>query len=369
MTDCMATINLPPNVQARHRKGYIDYYYIVHPRTRAKGWPANIKLGTSKDDQTTLYAYAWRTHLDYVDYKNGVSRSHEGSLHDCCDKYEKSPYYTDLSKRTQRDYADYFKEIKKWSLEKGHAHVKYIQPKHIVKWLSQWDSKPVKQRRAKTVLSLVMNAAIREGFINTNPIREVTLQRRKTKKRPIQIWTERDIDTFVNECDERGLYSLGSIALTMIETAQRKGDVVNMVTGKSYKDGRLSYVQSKTGKTVWMPATKKLRERLDKFTSNDYYMFIRESTGKQWRDDAVTHMARAILDSLGMKKHIVQHLRHSQVNYLYEHGCTDNEITAFTGHEKPETMREFYREKVNETMAEKVVNLIDERRGTNKNTN
>ena len=85
--------------------------------------------------------------------------------------------------------------------------------------------------------------------------------------------------------------------------------------------------------------------------------------------DSVTHKVRGICDYLEMPNHILGHLRHSQTNYLYEIGCSDEMIIAITGHNDPQTLRNHYKESRNRELANEgisKINKIRQRRESDK---
>ena len=96
-------------------------------------------------------------------------------------------------------------------------------------------------------------------------------------------------------------------------------------------------------------------------------MFIRETTGKPWRPDAVTHMTREICDDLGMPDHIFAHLRHSQINYLFGLELSVEKMVAVTG-QNEETLKQYYREARNEKLATEAIADINEERKRRSHT-
>lgn len=370
-------VKLPPHCQIKKRAGgkYHDIYFMPHPATRPHDWPASIKIGRIPGDMVDkIVERADDYYNEYEHHRSGVKipsarAIKTGSIPDVIKKYRQSYLYNDLTERTQKDYYGYLRQIEDWSEKNKHPHISKLTIPAVVKYLNTFEDTPVKQKRMKNILSTLCTVAMMEGYIPSNPVTSgIKLRKRVKPKRDVVLWSEDDVDAFVDACDERKLHSLGSIALTMIETAQRKGDVISMRTGVDYQDGKLAYVQSKTGKTVWMNATQKLRNRLDRYKSNDFYMFVNENTGKKWLDMTATHKARDILNAIGKPDHILMELRHSRVNYLYELGLDDATIIAMTGHEKPDTMRRHYREKINQELANKGIARIDKFRELQTNS-
>lgn len=374
MTRLMASIKeqLPPHCIIKQRKGYADVYFHVHPKDRPEGWLATIPLGRLSDDNSGIIQRAKEVYAEYIDFRTAQALGHatelkEGSIPDIITRYKQSYLWTDLATKTQKDYDSYLTLIYDWSKRAAHPHISKMTVQSIMAWLKTFDKTLVKQKRAKIVLSILFKVAFNEGFVQENIVKNITLRKRKSEdKRAVTIWTQEDVDRVVSEADARGLYSIGGIILTAMETAQRRSDVVHMINGKDYKDGKLQYYQQKTKKNVWFNATNKLKSRLNKYHSNQLYMFVNENTGKLWHVDSVTHKVRQICDSLGMPNHILMELRHSQATYLYEVGCSDEIITAVTGHSNPQTLRKHYKESRNEVLANKGIELINAHRKKEK---
>lgn len=353
-----------PHVRAIKRNGYTAYYFKVHPKDRLEGWKPSIPLGRS--DQKTMNEIAAAAESTYKEYKEFClpSKIKEGSFPDIIEKYTLSTFFTDLAPKTRRDYLYYHEMLRDWSDRNGHPHIKHLTRADASKFLFSFEDTPTKQKRLRAVLSVLCGFAYDRGIVDKNVISGIKLRKSKKPKRDIVLWDERSVNVFIEQADKMGLQSIAGILLTCIETSQRKGDVIKMINGKHYKDGKLEYIQSKTGKTVWLPATNKLKRRLNKNHSSSFYMFPNEQ-GKPYHHDTVGKLVRKVCDSIGLNNHILKDTRHSQVNYLFSIGCSDSEIIAFTGHENPQTMRKHYREKINEELAIKVVSKIDNLRKSN----
>ena len=81
-----------------------------------------------------------------------------------------------------------------------------------------------------------------------------------------------------------------------------------------------------------------LDKRLAK--KDDLTFLIDETTGKSYTRDRLCHRFREICDAAGIDKTIqFRDLRRSCVVRLAEHGCTNAEIAAITGHSINETSK------------------------------
>lgn len=361
-----------PHVVIVKRKIYQDVYFKVHPKDRPDGWKPSIKLGrTDKDSMSYLVKQAETVYQEYMDFKSELHAGikigvRSGTFPHLIGLYKASAFWDNLTPKTQRDYDTYLRRIHEWSAKNGHPHIRELKRKHLIAYLSTLDDTPTLRKRMKGLITTLCRRAMDEDFIQINPCDGLELAPVKKDKRPITIWSEQDIDAFVTEADRRGFHSLGSIVLTMIETAQRMGDVVKMRNHVNYKSGHLQYTQSKTGAKVSFPATNKLYNRYEKTGSGDFFMFINEITNKPWQTDNVSRKVREICDHLGMNNHIAMHLRHSTIYYLYELDLTYNEIASITGHSQAtvkDMLDRHYLEIRNEKVASKGIEKINVARG------
>ncbi len=364
MTRRMADLitKLPPNCQVKNRGKYSDVYFMVHPSVRPDGWPATIKLGrTDKATPDSIIREAKAVYRRYVEFRTGVERERSDSLAGVIKAYRQSRAYTKLSPRTRRDYDLILSKIEAWSKRTGDAPISELTVPSIIRWLETFGNAYTMQRRAQCVLSVLYQCAYNKGYVsNAKLVRDIKLSAPEDyEKGPVIIWTEEELDAAVAEADRQGYHSIGGILLTAMETSQRRSDVVAMINGRDYKNGELRYYQQKTKKHVWFKATKKLRSRLDTYHSQHLSMFICEETGRPWHPDSVTHRVRKILDAIGLEKHRLMYLRHSQINYLFSIGCTREMIIAVTGHNDPETTNQYYLEKRNEALANQAIDMID----------
>jgi site-specific recombinase XerD len=338
----MATLDteLPPHCQAKKRaKGrYYDVYFMPHPKDRPSGWPATMHMGrTDKATVADIVQKANEVYEDYVRFLDKTITGEDlkkktGTLVDVISKYKASGFWTDLSKKTRQDYDLYLKEIESWSAEKNHPHIREMTTKSIVKWLGKFEETPVRQRRARTALSILYEVAKNEGYVEHNLARGVKLRKRKTAKRGLMIWEDRDIEIFCKTANDLGFASLGRAVVMGIETAQRKGDIIKMQKPRDYDNGRLRFRQSKTGKLIDIKATDLLKKALEDIPATQLVLFLNERTGKPWSEYDFTHRVREIADLAGLKEHIFMHLRHSSILYLHRAGVDVKGIASITGH-------------------------------------
>jgi site-specific recombinase XerD len=365
--------NLPPHCRVKRRKSYADIYFIVHKKDRPQGWKPTIHLGrTDKSTPKEILERANGVYEEYeafkIKYETGVDISMRlGTFPALIQNYKETNFWLKLSPRTQQDYNVFLGKIVDWSSRAGHPHISQLKTSTIYKFImSEWPDAVRRQKYARTIFINVYNQAIREGHVEHNLPEKIQLERvTRDEKKVINIWMQDNIDAFVKEADARGLHSLGSIVLTGIETAQRLADVMKMRNGVDYDNGKLVYVQQKTGKKVQFNTTDKLHRRYKKHPSRQMFMFINERTGEPWKYRTLAKYIREICEFIGLKGYVYAHLRHSQVYYLNELELSSNVISAITGHsiDTVESMlKNHYLEIRNETLANKGVAKINHAR-------
>ena len=101
------------------------------------------------------------------------------SLASLIDEWMKSEAFSKLSDNTRKQYRSVSNQLK--SVFEGFASVSDIKPHHVAQWQDEHPSK-VNANTGKSILTTVLNIAIRRGLIERNPAKEVeniTVARRK----------------------------------------------------------------------------------------------------------------------------------------------------------------------------------------------
>lgn len=101
------------------------------------------------------------------------------SLSSLIDEWMKSESFSKLSDNTRKQYSSVSRQLK--SVFHAFASVADIKPHHVAQWQDEHPSK-VNANTGKSILTTVLNIAIRRGLIERNPAKEVenlTVARRK----------------------------------------------------------------------------------------------------------------------------------------------------------------------------------------------
>lgn len=154
-----SNLDLPPRMHLRS-----GTYYHVTTTTEKRVW---TNLG--KDKASALRQWA------------DIEASGDGqdSLAMLLDDWVKTEAYTSLSANTQKAYRSVIKQLKEAFAD--FASVADIKPQHIAAYQDAHHSK-VMANTGKSVLTNVLNIAVRRGLIERNPAKEIenmTVKRRK----------------------------------------------------------------------------------------------------------------------------------------------------------------------------------------------
>lgn len=363
--------HLPPHCQVRLRRAYADVYFAVHPKNRPSGWPATINLGrTDRMSVQEIMQKAQEVFHEFEEFRAKAAgvclNGRAGSLPDIILRYKNGPLWTDLSARTRKDYAFYLEELRQWSGKNNHPNIAHLSPPVVVRYLNGFEDTPVKQARMRSILRILCSVAVMEGFLSRNPIDgNIRLKRRAKKKRPITLWSQNEMDSFIAAAEQAGFGSIGTAALIAFETGQRRGDVLKLQKPRDYKDGRFIFSQNKTGKTVSIRTTAQLCARLDALPDDQLMLVRHENTGRAWQESVFCHKFREIADTAGLKQHIFMHLRHSAVANLERAGNTIPLIASVTGHSRQtvqEILDRHYGVDRDEEMADQAISNLEEYR-------
>lgn len=145
-------------------------------------------------------------------------------------------------------------------------------------------------------------------------------------------------------------------------TGQRIGDVLKM-RWSDVKDGRVSIVQEKTGKRVWVKQLAELREELDR-TPRRGLTILTDKDGKRRKYDHVLAELTAFTEAQG-RRAVPHGLRKNAVNSLLLAGCSIAEVASITG--QTFAIVEHYARQIDQTaMGDAAILKFENKRGQRK---
>lgn len=299
---------------------------------------------TLADGKTIYYCYAWRggpllkhkdnspiqpgdpllqAQFDFVheDRRNPNPRTLSGLI----TKFLASTDYTHKRVDTRREYARYLDDIR---AAFGHLTFEELQANStrgkFKDWRDSMSAHPRSADYAWTTLARVLSFGVDRGELSTNVARHGGRLYRADRREAI--WTFSDILAF-NAFAPEGL----KLALLLgLWTGQRKGDLLSLRW--SAYDGRAFQVrQGKTGRRVYIPAAKAVREALAN-SARRSPTILTNTRGKPWTAAGFDSSWRKACSVAGVSGLTFHDLRGTAVTRLALAGCSIPEIGAVTGH-------------------------------------
>jgi integrase len=344
-------LQLPPHVHCTSSKG--RQYYSFHPfrgtkragvRVRLPGYPTNTD-GTPNAEWWAAYRAASGM---------ATARPGTGTFTALIGEYQESPEWKELALVTRKEWKRHLRLIEaSW----GDLQVVGVEPKHVLKLRDSRASTPADANNLLRTLSALFTWCALRGWRSDNPCRLVPKLKIGDGWAP---WPWDAIDHF-RQFARGDLWEAAALALY---TGQRLSDV--LVMGWSDIEGRLiSVVQSKTGKRLWIPIHRELREvliaiearRRSSRSENVVALpglsgpILTNSRGRAWTRDGFkgswqNELNRTEMSALRERRLVFHGLRKSAVVFLLEAGCSDAETAAITGQSRD--MVEHYAKQVNQ---------------------
>lgn len=305
-------------VETTRAKGRNYYYY------RRK----KLRVRLPNDPASPLFAEEYqRIHASFED--PGSKSSLPGSFEHLVIAYKKSPDFTSLSDKTRGDYRRTLDELGE---RFGDLPVKRLSRKFVLAYRDSLAETPAKANHTMAVLRKVLNFGVDRGYIDHNPA--LKPGRLKTGD-GYQPWPLAAIEKFCKSAPQE-------MALAMklaLYTGQRQGDCLKMLW--SHVDsGAIEVIQSKTGAKVWIPLHKDLRETLAQ-APRQGAIILMTPTNKPWKEDHFRHAFRKAVLNAGLDGLTFHGLRKTAAVMLAEAGCSEQEISAITGHRTSQMVRHY----------------------------
>jgi integrase len=273
----------------------------------------------------------------------GASRTKAGTVAALVATYYGSGAFLELSARTQserRRVVEHFRE------RHGDKRVALMARDNIVRGLDQI-AKPHAKRNWLKAMRGLMTYAVDIGMIAADPTAGVKV---KVKDRGgFHTWTDEEIAQY------RAHHALGTRARLafelLLETVQRRSDVVRMGP-QHVRDGWLKGLnQQKTGVPIAVPVSVELQAAIDA-TPCQHLTFLTTMYGKPFTAEGFGGYFRECCDAAGLPKHCAAHgLRKAGSRRYAEVSATDREIMAITGHKTPAEVTRYTRDADRERLA------------------
>jgi integrase len=289
------------------RKGYAQYLFRSQPGTE----------GFRQEYQACLEGIAAEPVIA------GSQRARSGSFQDLIGRYYRSPDFLDPGDRTREVYRGV---IERWRANYGEGMVRDLRSSHVEKMMAQMLPHRTAANMLRKRLSALMNFAIRQGFVGSNPV--LATRPYNVDSEGFHTWTEDEIALF----EER--HPVGTKARLafdlMLWTGQRGGDA-RVMGPQHLRNKRLHVTQEKTGATVSLPVLWPLAESIMSIRSGAMVFVISEH-GKPFSRKGFGNKFRQWCDEAGLPNCSAHGLRKAAARRFAEAGCSNQQIKAWTGH-------------------------------------
>jgi integrase len=247
------------------------------------------------------------------------------TFHSIIAGYKASQDFLGLSVRTQ---SDYLKQIKKIETKFADLPIAALEDARVTREFLEWrDTMAASPRSADyawSVLMLLCSWARSRGLTLYRPPERI--ERLYRADRSEKIWEETHLASFLAVASEPQKRAL----ILALETGQRQGDLLAL-PWSAYDGQWIRLRQSKTGRRVNIPVTRRLRAVLDN-TKRTATVILTNKKGNAWSPKAF----RTAWGETCRKAKIVglhfHDLRGTAVTRLAEAECSHAEIASITGH-------------------------------------
>lgn len=253
--------------------------------------------------------------------------------------YKKTQAWTRLSVNSKRTYNQLINGLMKLRLGSGSAlfidmQAANVRKDHVQKLYAQLMDDVSAHRARHTIkfLKRVWNVCEQNDKLRGNPFKIIQLD---TDPVCDVVWSERQVDRFIAGADELGFWSMGTMAMLCYDLCQRPGDV-RQIKWDNFDGETFTFVQEKTKTPIIVDASPRLIQRIvprHNMAGPTDNIVLYEKTGRQYDNRKYNEIAAQIRKHTMLPDRLkMKFLRHSGATELAEHGATEDQIAAVTGH-------------------------------------
>jgi integrase len=239
--------------------------------------------------------------------------------------YKASAAFDKISERTRDDYR---KQLARIEIAFGDLPLAALDDPRVTRQFLAWrDSMRTSPRQADygwTVLMRVISWGRDNGLTSYRPPDRV--ERLYTGDRAEMVWGEEHVAAFWPAAPAPVQWAL----MLAIETGQRQGDLLRL-PWSAYDGTFITLRQSKTGRPVAIPVTRRLRAVLETIPRISPVILTSDAK-RPWRPNAFRQAWQRATKRAGIVGLTFHDLRGTAVTRLSEAGCTPQEIATITGH-------------------------------------
>jgi integrase len=239
--------------------------------------------------------------------------------------YKTSPEFARLRARTK---SDYLKLIAKIEVTFGTLPLDALEDPRVTRdfldWRDKMTASPRQADYAWMVLMRLISWARGRGLTTWRPPERV--ERLYHADRADKIWSTENVAAFMAAAP----VSLQRALVLALETGQRQGDLL-VLPWSAFDGAWIRLRQSKTGRRVNVPVTKRLRAVLET-TPRTSPVILTNARGMPWEPNAFRKAWGKAARKAGIVDRTFHDLRGTAVTRLSEAECTPQEIATITGH-------------------------------------
>lgn len=316
-------------MKGKRRNGLPEYCTLVidrhkkrRIRFRAKGVDTYLPYPPLGADFEKAYAAAlagiteWRANI-------GASRTKAGSFDALVVSYYRSPAFTGLRESTKQTYR---RIIETFREKHGKRMIRDLRREHLKALIGDMADRPQAANRLLSLLKIMLDHAMDNGWIATNPAYAIKGFKKKTKG--FHTWTESEIAAYEARHPEGTQAHLAMVLL--LYTAQRRSDVVAM-GWHSIKGKKIEVKQVKTGAELDLHMLPALTDAIRPLP-RDKSTFLTTSYGKPFTPAGFGGWFRDRCDEAGLSRCSAHGLRKAAARRMAEGGMSGDIIMSVTGH-------------------------------------
>ena len=356
----MSKIAVRHLVAKRQKNGAVLYYWQPSKALRLAGFKPQ-RLARATNDPLDAAREAEAINRDVDRWRKGDTgpRIKHETLPWLIRLYKADPRYLDRRPATRKNYAWAMRQIEAWSRRASDPPLASLRRRICREWYLSLREQGSDARAAlvMSVLTLLLQFAVDEEIITTNPARNLRL---RTPKPRAAVWRPEDVEALCKAALKAGRPSIALAVRLAAGLGQREGDILRLAWSQ-YAGGAFRIRQAKTGAFIEVPAGEALREELAVAPRRGPVILINENTRRPWRSDTFSHVFADIRAAAKLAHLQFRDLRRTAVVQLAEAGCTVPEIASITGHsiDRSAAIVEVYLPR-NSTMARSAVTKLEE---------
>lgn len=312
----MALLRLKYVMSDTDRHGNVRHYFRKSGR--------KVRLPGAVGSEEFMAAYAAAEKGSKVPVRRTAAASPD-SFKALCEAFFRSATFKELTPRSGR-YRRLL--LDSFCMEHGDKPYRLMERHHVLQFRDEISDKPGAATNLVKALRHVFSFAVSYNLAKTNPAQSVPYLRKKNGG--FHSWTIEEVRQF------EAHHAIGTrprLAMALLfYTGQRRSDVVTFGRQMLRSDGKLHYVQQKTGRRMATKIIRPLAEIIAA-TPSSGLVFLETSHGQPYTSNGFGNAMRQWCNEAGLPHCSAHGLRKALAARLAEIGATASEIQAALGHE------------------------------------